>query len=216
MLKFRKIHHYFKQIFKTLFAIFAGIFIFLLSCYLGLYLFYCYHSTKNSNARFNQITHITQAIYPSLALEQPILKYSYQGIDESYYIAVYRITSLEINAKPILKDQFYDCIKPTIKTKWMSPHLTFHYVQPPEYAKDHQDYEVHDTFIVHGSNRYVKEVAEICGTHQTYEADPEIESKFLEFRKREQKGFPEQIFFDLMHMRYNSKAHLLFIKMQDN
>ena len=137
MLKLEKI----KQFLKILLTVCIGIFIFLLSCYLCLFLFYYYHTTRNSNIYFNQITQVTQAIYPSFTLEQPILKYSYKGIGESNYIAIYRITTPQINTELVLKDQFVDCIKPTIKTKWMTPHLTFHYVQPPEYAKDHEDYD---------------------------------------------------------------------------
>ena len=205
MLKLEKI----KQFLKILLTVCIGIFIFLLSCYLCLFLFYYYHTTKNSNIYFNQITQITRAIYPSFTLEQPILKYSHKGVDESNYIAIYRITTPQINTEFVLKDQFVDCIKPTIKTKWMTPHLTFHYVQPPEYAKDHEDYEVHDSFIVHGSNKYVEEIAESCQTSKIYKTDPEIQSKFLALRG--QNNISDRIYFDRIYMRYNPKDHLLFI-----
>ncbi|CAB1210055.1 hypothetical protein [Acinetobacter bouvetii] len=55
-----------------------------------------------------------------------------------------------------------ECIKPTIKKRWKSLHSNIHYVQPDEWSKDHNDHEVHDSFIVYGSEKPIKRVEQAC------------------------------------------------------
>lgn len=60
------------------------------------------------------------------------------------------------------KTQHIECITPTLKKRWKSWHSNIHYVKPSEWAKDHNDYKVHDSFIVYGSEKYLKTVEKSC------------------------------------------------------
>lgn len=60
------------------------------------------------------------------------------------------------------KIQQIECIKPTLKKRWKSWYSNIHYVQPSEWAKDHHDYKVHDSFIVYGSEKHIKIVEKSC------------------------------------------------------
>lgn len=59
-----------------------------------------------------------------------------------------------------------ECIQPTIKKRWKSWHSNIHYVQPEEWLKDHNDYKVHDSFIVYGSEQHIKIVERACMERQ--------------------------------------------------
>jgi len=59
-----------------------------------------------------------------------------------------------------------ECIKPTIKKRWKSWHSNIHYVQPDEWSKGHNDYKVHDSFIVYGSEQQIKIVERACMDRQ--------------------------------------------------
>lgn len=60
------------------------------------------------------------------------------------------------------KTQYVECITPTLKKRWKSWYSNIHYVQPSEWAKGHNDYKVHDSFIVYGSEKYIKTVERSC------------------------------------------------------
>lgn len=60
------------------------------------------------------------------------------------------------------KTQSIECIKPTLKKRWKSWHSNIHYVKPSEWANGHNDYKVHDSFIVYGSEKYIKTVERSC------------------------------------------------------
>ena len=54
------------------------------------------------------------------------------------------------------------CIQPTISTGWKILGSHLHYVNPPEWAKDHHDFELHDSFNTYGSEEHIKTVEEAC------------------------------------------------------
>lgn len=55
-----------------------------------------------------------------------------------------------------------ECIKPTIKKRWRTLRSNIHYVQLSEWAKDHHDYKVHDSFIAYGSEKQIEAVEQAC------------------------------------------------------
>lgn len=97
-------------------------------------------------------------VYPldAITKNQFLIKYQLDIDAKNKFLAKYK---RQINPDDL---QYIECIKPTIKKRWRSWHSNIHYVQPSEWAKGHNDYRVHDSFIVYGSDKYLKTVETSC------------------------------------------------------
>lgn len=97
-----------------------------------------------------------------------LIRYQLDIAAKNKFLAKYRA---QINPD---KTQNIECIQPTLKKRWRSWHSNIHYVQPSEWAKGHDDYKVHDSFIVYGSEKHIKIVEKSCADAKfKVLADPE-------------------------------------------
>lgn len=186
---------------------------------LSLYMSYRYQQADYIKAAFRQMTSINQYIFLPIKLNDPVIQYTQQDVSIRKFITIYRLdtsTTSQIKAqfltKPSLffENKMFNCINPTIKTRWRFPYLTFHYVHPPEMFKHHYDYKVHDSFIVYGTNKYIRQIEAICTEPQSlyiYQDQQQL------LRTLESFNQPHNIHFNEVDIRLNSQEKLLFIEM---
>ncbi|CAB1210054.1 hypothetical protein [Acinetobacter bouvetii] len=93
-----------------------------------------------------------------------------------------------------------ECVKPTIKTRWRGWRLSLHYVQPNPEFLSHHDYANHDSFLVHGSTKYLPRVERAC--FEVFKRFPGIPapSKYKKFEHgywavNEQEGLLFSVYF---------------------
>lgn len=151
--------------------------------YLGLSVLLGYIGDEANQKRLIESHLYDQKVFPHLATSIFFYKRMHGG-DEGNWVVVYPLDNLTKNeflrkyhlniaAKNKLlskyqqqinleKTQNIECIKPTVKKRWKSWNSNIHYVQPDEWAKDHNDYKVHDSFIVYGSEKHIKTVEKSC------------------------------------------------------
>lgn len=97
-----------------------------------------------------------------------VVVYPLDNVTKNEFLKKYQAKGNQAKAHQI------ECIKPTLKKRWKSWHSNIHYVQPSEWAKGHDDYKVHDSFIVYGSEKYIKTVEKSCADAKfKVLADPE-------------------------------------------
>lgn len=118
--------------------------------------------------RWNTAHHFDQQAF--LNLSEPIFYFKRMHVgDSGAWVMVYPLNEqtkqdflLRWQESESKKIQSIECIKPTIKKRWRTWHSNIHYVQPDEWSKDHRDHQVHDSFIVYGSEKYIKTIEQGC------------------------------------------------------
>lgn len=87
------------------------------------------------------------------------------------------IDQLKLQAS-IKENNSIECIKPTIQKRWKSIQSNIHYVVPDEWSRDHRDHEVHDSFIVYGSEKNIKIVEQACSENKFIVLDDHDGNRF--------------------------------------
>ncbi len=219
MSKLQRFKDPFISILKNILIVILIICSFIFFACLSLYMWYRYQQADYIKTAFKQMTSINQYIFLPIKLNDPVIQYTQQDINIRKFVTIYRLdtpTTSQIKAqfltKPSLffENKMFNCIKPTLKTRWRFPYLTFHYVRPPEMFKHHHDYKVHDSFIVYGTNKYIRQIETICAKPQSlyiYQDQQQLLTTLDSFNQ------PHNIHFNEVDIKLNSQEKLLFIEM---
>ena len=98
------------------------------------------------------------------SLKKPILQFTrrHNG-DHGAWVSVYQLDekSKQIllgGNVPIRDRKFMECVQPTIETSWKGWKLKLHYVEQEPYFKDHSDYKNYNSFLLYGSDHFLKDI----------------------------------------------------------
>ncbi|OTG69834.1 hypothetical protein B9T26_14600 [Acinetobacter sp. ANC 4169] len=106
------------------------------------------------------------------SLKKPILQFTrWHSADHGAWVSVYHLDKpsqqkLMNGDYPTSERQHVECIKTTIETSWKGSHLKLHYVVPKTDFKAHKEYKNHNSFLLYGSNQFLKNIEHICDQGQ--------------------------------------------------
>lgn len=142
------------------------IFCFVLLSIFILYTIFSYQKIKDLKESFVSVQKRSATIFPFLTVNQkPILQFRKRPHSGEYeYVLSYELTDAQmiqaeqyLNKIPTSTDideSQTQCIEPTIRTRWLFPRISRHYVD--------QMYSEYNSFLIYGSDKHLHKIEQAC------------------------------------------------------